>query len=262
MFKMRKYWAIFQLSFIHALRNYKALIGLSIFLITCLTIFAHLWKIAAARKGVISFTPEQLLWYIAFNEWVLISIPDTQDDMEQDLRSGRLAYLLPRPISYLGSIFAEAAGTLTVNLIVLGFVTFLFTWFQVDALPFHPASLPIIILFGFAAGAIGILFRMLIGLSTFWLHEADPLLWIWEKMLFMLGGLMLPLTVYPQWLQSIAYLTPFPSILGERSSLAFHFDLHHILTLAGCLISWGGIGFICLLLVYRKGLRILNIEGG
>ena len=184
---MGKYFAIFRLSFLHALKNYKALIGLSVFLITCLIIFAHLWKIAAAKKGLVSFSPEQLLWYIAFNEWVLISIPDTQDEMELDLRSGTLAYLLPRPISYLGSVFAEAFGKLTVNLIFLGLVTFLFTWIQVGALPFQAIGLLPTIFFGFAAGVIGIVFRMLIGLSAFWLHTVDPFFWIWEKLLFMPG---------------------------------------------------------------------------
>lgn len=262
MINVQKYLAIFRLSFVHSLKNYKALVGLSIFLMTCLIIFAHLWKIAAAKKGIVSFTPEQLLWYIACNEWVLISIPDTQDEMEQDLRSGTLAYLLPRPISYLGSVFAEAAGKLSVNLVILGIVTFLFTWLQVGVLPFHPIGLLPTLLFGFAAGLIGIIFRMLIGLSAFWLHTVDPFFWIWEKLLFMLGGLMLPLTIYPQWIQTIARFTPFPVILGERSALALDFNLHHISTLACSFFIWGGIGLISLLCLYRKGLRILNVEGG
>ena len=78
----------------------------------------------------------------------------------------------------------------------------------------------------------------------------------------MLGGLMLPLTVYPQWIQTIAHFTPFPAILGERSALALDVNLHQISTLAGSLIGWGAFGFICCSSVYRKGLRILNIEGG
>lgn len=262
MHKAQKYFAIFNLSFLHGLKNYKALIGLSIFLITCLLIFANLWKIAAARIGMVSFNPDQLLWYIAFNEWVLISIPDTQDEMEQDLRSGRLAYLLPRPISYLGATFAEAMGTLCVNLLFLGSVTFLFTWWQVGALPFQPIGLLVVILFGLLAGIVALFFRMLIGLSAFWLNEVDPFFWIWEKLLFMLGGLMLPLTVYPQWMQMIANFTPFPAILGARSALALDFNLEQVVTLAVSLIGWGLVGLISLLFVYRKGLRILNVEGG
>lgn len=260
--KMEKYLAIFNLSFVHTLKNYKALVGLSIFLMTCLIIFAHLWKIAAAKTGITSFNPEQLLWYIAFNEWVLVSLPDTQEDMQQDLRSGRLAYLLPRPISYLGATFAEAAGTLSVNLLVLGLVTFSFTWLQVGSLPFHPSGLLVTIIFGFVAGLIGIIFQMLIGLSAFWLTEVSPFYWIWEKLLFMLGGLMLPLTVYPQWMQTVAQFTPFPAILGERSALALDFNIHNVLTLTCSLLGWGAIGLFSLFMVYRKGLRILNIEGG
>ncbi len=262
MFKFQKYLAIFNLSFLHTFKNYKALLGLSLFLMTCLIIFAHLWKMAAAKTGIASYNPDQLLWYIAFNEWVLVSIPDAQEEIEQDLRSGRLAYLLPRPISYLGATFAEALGTLTVNLLVLGGVTFLFTWWQVGALPFHPLGLLVTLLFGLMAGLIAVIFQMLIGLSAFWLQEVSPFFWIWEKFLFMLGGLMLPLAVYPQWMQTLAHLTPFPAILGDRSALALDFNLNHVLTLTLSLTGWGVFGLFCLLLVYRKGLRILNVEGG
>lgn len=260
--KLQKYLAVFQLSFIHTLRNYKALVGLSIFLVTCLIIFANLWKIAAAKQGAVSLSPEELLWYIAFNEWVIISLPDTHETIEQDLRTGKLAYLLSRPISYPGSIFAEAAGALTANMLALGTVTFLFTWYQAGALPFQAGGFIIAILFGLSAGVLAILFGMLIGLSAFWLHETDPFFWIWEKLLFMLGGLMLPLTVYPQWLQAIAHLTPFPLILGERSALAIDFNLQSILMLSTSYLGWGAFAVVCVALLYRKGLRIVNIEGG
>lgn len=257
-----KYLAIFKIAAIQALKNYKSLIGLSIFLITCLIIFAHLWKIAAARTGVVDLNPSQLLWYIAFNEWVLVAIPDVHEGMEEDLKSGRLAYLLPRPISYLGATFAEAAGTLSVNLFVLGCVTFLFTFWQTGSLPFSPTGLVIACIFGLMAGIVAIIFHMLIGLSAFWLNEVTPFYWIWEKLGFMLGGLMLPLAVYPSWLQTVASYTPFPVILGGRSALALDYSVGAVLNLAFATVVWGLIGLFGLLFVYRKGLRILNVEGG
>lgn len=259
---MSKYLAIFSLSFSQTLKNYKALVGLSIFLITCLIIFAYLWKVVATKAGATSLNPHHLLWYIAFNEWLIVSLPDVQEEMEQDLRSGRLAYLLPRPISYLGATFAEAMGTLSANMVVLGAVTFGFTWWQAGALPFQGPGLLLVLLFGITAGCIAILFLMLIGLSAFWLSDVTPCYWLWEKSLFALGGLMLPLTVYPEWLQKIAFFTPFPAILGDRSALALDFSLNHIFTLAATLLFWGGCAYLILKVLYRKGLRILNIEGG
>lgn len=260
--KFQKYVEIFNLSVIQGLKNYKSLIGLSIFLITCLLIFAHLWKVVAAKTGVVDLNADQLLWYIAFNEWVLISLPDIQDDMEEDLRSGRLAYLLPRPISYLSSIFFEGLGTLSVNLLVLGIVAFTFTWIKIGTIPFHASAFPITIALGFLAGCVGLLFQMLVGLSAFWMQQVSPFHWLWEKLLLTLGGLMLPLSVYPEWLQKIAYLTPFPAILGERSALAIQFSLHNVLYVTSMLLFWAFLGLSGLVFLYQRGLRIVNIEGG
>lgn len=259
---MAKYFTLFTFSVIHSLRNYQGLIGLSLFLITCLLVFAHLWQVAAAKIGAAHLDPDQLLWYIALNEWVLIAFPEVQEGMEQDVKRGRLAYLLPRPISYLGATFAEGLGTLSVHLGVLGLVAFLFTWWRTGIVPFDIPSFCIIIVLGLLAGIVAVIFQMVIGLSSFWLQEVAPCNWIWEKLLFALGGLLVPLSLYPSWIQSIAAYTPFPAILGQRSALAIHFSLVEATTIAATLILWGILGGIALQVLYRRGTRILHIEGG
>jgi ABC-2 type transport system permease protein len=262
MVKTEKYLTIFNLAIIHSLRNYKALIGLSLFLIACLVIFAHLWKIAAMKTGMVDLHPDQLLWYIALNEWVLIALPDVQEDMEHDLRSGRLAYLLPRPLSYLCATFFEGLGILCVNLWVLGCVAFAFTWIRIGDVPFGVSAFPLIFVLGLLSGCVGLVFKMLVGVSAFWLRQVEPFHWIWEKLLFTFGGLMLPLAVYPPWLQKIAHFTPFPAILGERSALAIHFIFQDVLSVTTTLLFWGLLGLSCLVLLYRKGLSVLSVEGG
>lgn len=261
-FKWNKYFALASLSFIYGLKNFKSLIGLSLFLIACLVIFSHLWQVATAKVGVAIFDPDQLLWYIALNEWVLISLPDIQLDMEHDLRSGKLAYLLPRPISYVGAKLFEGIGTLLLNLCVLGVVSFSFTWIWIGHLPFSFFALCISILLGILAGVAALIFQVLIGLSAFWVQEVAPFNWIWEKFLFVFGGLILPLSIYPNWMQMIAFCTPFPAILGARSALALDFNSEQIFQIAFSLIAWSLLGLISLAIFYRKGLRILNIEGG
>lgn len=259
---MSKYRFIFTLAVTQSIKNYKALIGLSLFLLTCLLVFAHLWKIAAAKIGAAHLHPDQLLWYIALNEWVLISIPDVQIDMEQDLRSGKLAYLLPRPVSYLGGVFCEGLGMLAVNLLALGAVAFLFTWWRIGIFPFDAPTLITLVVLGIAAGCVGLVFQMLVGISAFWLQEVSPFNWIWEKLLFAFGGLILPLAVYPLWIQKIAYWTPFPAILGQRSALAIDFSFTEVLHISLSLFCWGLLAAACLLFLYRRGLKILNIAGG
>lgn len=259
---MNKYLQLFKIGAVQSLKNYKELIGLSIFLITCLTIFSHIWKIATVKSGAVNLDPNHLLWFIALNEWVIIALPEIQYEIEQDLRSGRLAYLLVRPISYPISVFSEACGSLIVNLVFLGIVAFSFVWIQVGGLSFDAVNFAITIILGIFAGILGLIFQMLIGISAFWMQEVGPLHWLWEKLLFMLGGLILPLTVYPQWIQSIAHATPFPAILGGRSALVFDPCFSHTCWIISSLIFWIIVGSSILFFLYRRGLRILNIQGG
>ena len=259
---MGKYFEFFRLAFIYGLKNTKLLIGLNIFLITCLLIFSNLWKIIAARRGITHFDPQQLMWFIALNEWVVIAVPDIDNDMEDDLHSGRLAYQLPRPISYVGTMFCDAMGQLVLNLVVLGLVTFLFTWWLVGVFPFTLATLGATLGLGLLAGVIGVLFRMLIGLSAFWFKDVSPFQWMWEKFLFLLGGLMLPLSVYPKWIQVVASWTPFPAILGGRSALALDFSWSQVMSWCLNMVAWILIGSICVFIAYRRGLKVVTIEGG
>ncbi len=162
MIKLAKYSTIFILAMFHSLKNYKALIGLNLFLIICLLIFSNIWKVSAAKIGMIHLHHDQLLWYIALNEWVLIAIPNVQMDIEYDFRNGRLAYFLPRPISYLGMIFFEGLGILCINLLTLGLFAFLFIWFRTGIFHFDVFRFVIFGTLGILAGAVGMIFQMLI----------------------------------------------------------------------------------------------------
>lgn len=258
---MGKYFAFYRLAFKHTIRNKKGMFGLSIFLLACLVIFAYLWEVVAARKGALNLNANDLLWYIALNEWVLISMPHLQEDMDFDLKSGRLAYQLPRPISYLKATFFENAGKLSANMLVLGVVTVIFTSLRIGSMP-SLSVLLISIPLGMGAGLVGIGFYMFIGLTGFWLKDITPFSWIWEKFLFLFGGLILPLSIYPIWVQKIAYFTPFPIILGERSSIALSFTWSKVAIISAYLVFWAFFVAILVLLAFRKGMKQLQIEGG
>lgn len=260
--KWNKYLALFKMSILHNLRNYKLLVGLSIFKVTCLLIFAHIWKVAAARVGAVDLDPKLLLWYIAFNEWILIAVPDIEIDMEYELKTGQLAYFLPRPISYLGSKIVEGLGGLLLNMCVLGLVGFSFTYFWTGSLPLPWPAFILALFLGALGGFLSLVFTLVVGISAFFVDEVEPWRWVWEKFLFVFGGLMLPLTVYPQWMQTIAQWTPFPAILGGRSGLIFNFETAAILSFLASTLIWCGAGLVLLYTLYRRGLKLLNVEGG
>ena len=60
----------------------------------------------------------------------------------------------------------------------------------------------------------------LVGLTTFWLHEAMSLAHVKRSLAMLLGGAMAPIALFPAWLQALASVLPF------RYIYAFPVDIY------------------------------------
>nr|QQZ49148.1 hypothetical protein JKL49_18675 [Phenylobacterium glaciei] len=60
------------------------------------------------------------------------------------------------------------------------------------------------------AVTVGMLLYALAGLCAFWTRRILPVMLVIQKLMFLLGGLFAPITLYPDWLRKIAEATPSP----------------------------------------------------
>ena len=51
--------------------------------------------------------------------------------------------------------------------------------------------------------------EILVGLTAFWVEDTQPAEWIYSKLVITVGGLFLPLDLFPDWLATIARALPF-----------------------------------------------------
>ena len=238
------------------------LLGRGAFFGVILLIFSRLWEVVAARGAVAGVGPGELIWYLALTEWVILSLPLTHLEIEQDVRSGDIAYRLTRPISYLGTRLAEAAGLFAIRAGVLALVGGGFAWSLAGGLPADPRGLALAPFLGLLAGALGIVFMAWIGLSALWLQDSSPLYWVWQKLAFVLGGLMLPLEIYPAWLRALAEFTPFPSMMYSVGRTALAFDPAAAAGIWAQQLCWTLLVSVLCVWTYRRGLRALAVNGG
>jgi ABC-2 type transport system permease protein len=89
-----------------------------------------------------------------------------------------------------------------------------------------------------------------------------PVYWVWQKLVFVLGGLFVPLEIYPGWLREIALWTPFAAMLHGPGRMAFGWQPELALLVAAKLFFWGVAVSALLYLVYRRALRVLDVNGG
>lgn len=225
------------------------LFGNVFFMAVIVGIFSALWRSAAEFGLPSSLTSRQLVWYLAITEWLALSQPSIHFQIATEIRRGDVAYALQRPVSYLSACFARAVGELALRLAVLAPAALLVGWFFAGGLPSTSAALAQAAAFGLGAALVAAAFRVLIGLCAFWLQDVMPLHWIWQKLGFVLGGLMLPLEFLPASLQRLAHYTPFPCLLygpaafvigsGQRARLALELAVWFLFAAASAGLMFG-----------------------
>src|SRR5688572_17478104 len=101
-----KYAAFAQLGFRQAIAEPGELLGRVVFFVLILGVFSAVWR-AVAETGSVARNPNEMLWYLAMTEWVVMAVPQIFVQMEDDIRRGDVAYQIARPASWLGSRFAH-----------------------------------------------------------------------------------------------------------------------------------------------------------
>jgi ABC-2 type transport system permease protein len=250
-----KYWAVALIALRHRSQARAALPLRATFYVLLLLIFSRIWSAVVPNAG-------DYVWYLAVADWVTLIQPRLFDSIQRDVRSGDLACLLGRPISYLGSKLAEAAGELVPSFVALGLVGAVTAYALSGGWPHEPLGLFAALVLGLLASVLWQLANALIGLSSFWLDDCTPLYWLWQKASFVLGGMFVPLALYPAWLQTLAGWSPFSAMIAGPASMVLHFDAGIFVLLvaklgASIVLAWHVLQF-----TYQRALRAIAVGGG
>lgn len=221
-------------------------------------VFKQLWTVLLVEGSDV----REHVWYLAITEWVLLVQPRVHLEIENDVRSGELTYHLTRPVSYLSFRLSEALAELLIGMLALGVFGFAYTYLIAGGLPSDPRGLLVVVPLGLCAALLALCFHVLIGLSSMWLFDCSPVYVVWQKMTFVLGGLMIPLTLYPAWLRTIAEATPFSALLSGPGSLAFGLHAESVWRTTLRLGAWLALAVWLVRRVYERGVRRVELHGG
>lgn len=229
-----KYWWI---SLTSAKSNlaYLAEIGSRVFFLgVILYIFLRLWQVTYSETGsqtLGGLSLPQMLWYLAITESIILSGPRVAQSVDQDVRTGAISIHFIRPLSYplycMFNTLGERAVRFFVNMSVGALISVVFVGF----VPMN--------LFGFfcfltvlpLAFVIDFLGNFLIGLAAFWLEDTNGLVLIYSRMTMILGGMLIPLELFPDTWQTTLKLLPFsavvygPARLFVAPDLSFYQDI-------------------------------------
>ncbi len=237
----------------------------TLFLAVILYIFLQLWRVtysetASATLG--GLTLAQMLWYLAMTEAITLSTPRVAQEVDQDVRTGALAVQLIRPLSYplarLWMTLGERLVRFALNVAVGSMLALLL----VGPIAFTPLGLLMFALTLPLAFVLDFLGNFLIGLAAFWIEDTSGLALIYSRLTMILGGMLIPLELFPERLQPILRALPFAGIVYGPARMFVHPELGFM---ANLVVRQGiaiGVFAIAVALVYRVALRRIFSNGG
>ena len=262
---IQKYGAVLRVSIANNLAYLMEVFFRALFLIAVVFILGQLWKTTFSARGaklLSGFSITDMIWYLAAAEAFALSLPTLTRNIDLEVRSGQLAYLLGRPCSYVFYHFAQYLGERLVRLAINGIVAATlalvfvglphFTWMGI-------AAWPLVVLL---ALCIDFVAYFSIGLLAFWTEETNSFTLIFNRLTLVLGGVLAPLEIFPQPLRGIAQALPFSAILYGPARTLIHFEPGPFVGLLWQQIITLAAGSLILLVLYRVAIRRVNINGG
>lgn len=260
----RAMWRAARTSWAASFASPIVMIGRCCFYMLLMTVITALWGMVAREQiagGLAHLLPAGGLgFYVGVTEIAVLGTPAIHLKLEDDIRSGLIESRLLRPKSHLLLRFAEAMGGAFARMATLGVCGALLLALSDFAVPL-PHWWPAIILLMIQSAIIGVLIGLAMGLAVFWVGQVTPLQIVVQKLSFLFGGLMAPVTLYPDWLAHIAMATPFAAQMYWPATMATTPTLAIFVQALLLQLVWIALLSLLVLWIWSRGVARVLREG-
>lgn len=260
-----KYGAIAYLNLQNQLAYIWDAANRAVFVIFVMFIFIQLWT--AVYEGrpsgeIAGLTLANTIWYFLIAE--VMELGRVRHDMaiSDEVKDGSIAYTLIRPYNYLGYHLFNTLGELVIRMglvFVLG-LPVVFYYAGPPSLDWR--HLPAVVLIIALAVLLDFAMASIIGLLAFSTEDTNSFRLIYQKLTFILGGLLIPIDFLPAWLQRIALALPFGLTTYAPARLFVAFAPDTFWALLWRQLGWLLIIGLVLWRQYNWAIRRLSINGG
>lgn len=234
-------------------------------LVVFLFILATLWEATYRAQGASTLgglTWPQMTWYVTFTEAMVMSRVNVARRIDEDVRTGDLAYALLRPGGYLT---ARLGAYLAERLVRFGFTLTLGAIVAMGiagpvAIDLRAGAAALLVV----AGAFLLEFVIVagIGLGAFWMEDTSSVYFVYTRLSMLLGGLLIPVELFPDAIASVAWALPFAPMIHGPARLALAHDASGLLPAMTSLVASMAVVGAIVAVTYRVGLTRVTAHGG
>ncbi|WP_166238986.1 ABC transporter permease [Paenibacillus turpanensis] len=224
--------------------------------------YACIWAGIGESRSLGEYGTDGMVGYIAFTQaslWVTGFI--TQGlGLPGSVRTGQIALDLMRPVHLFPHLVSKEWGQIAYQFFYksIPIYTLYVLVFQLNLPSLWPGGVLTFLALGCAA-YLSICMNYIIGASAMWTTESQWLYWANHAVMMLLAGFFIPVEWLPDWLQALAWLSPYPHLLYVPTRIYLGYEQAGLLLGS---VSWCvAMTFLCLA-VTRLLRRKVEVQGG
>lgn len=266
MLVLYKYMAMLKIKVIETLHYIYDVLGRSFFYILIIGIMTMLWSTIYGEQGktiIEGFTLPMMIWYLVVTELITLSSVHILQVISEEVKGGQIAYILTKPYSYIGYHMSSYAGATLVRLAINSVLALAIGLTLVGPLSgYNIFNTPMILLSILLGMTLDFFINLCLSLTAFWVEENSPFRWIYQKLVFTLGGMLMPLELFPTWLYKFSKYLPFGFVTYGPAKLAVNFSIGDFLEIILFQCIYIGVFLGIAVFMYKKGVKVLHVNGG
>jgi ABC-2 type transport system permease protein len=231
------------------------------FYVLVVGVMASLWRTAAEAHGgsIAGYSALALTWYLATSEAATVSINARLiEDIGIDIADGTVATEMQRPVPVLVIRIAGELGRTLPRLVACAVGGIVVSWLLGGAPPDGAAlalAAPSLVL----AVTCNLVAMHAFAAAGFWLRDTRSAWFLYQKLVFLLGGMLIPLEVLPGVVETVAKALPFMAMAYAPARLASgHVEPYLLLVQVGWLVVLAAAAAG----IFAAGERRLQAAGG
>ena len=260
---VNKYFHIGKVNFLNSIAYVGDVIAGSFLVGMIIFIFVYLWSaIFTGGKVIEGFTLGKILWYLVLSESIVTAYSRVIEEIGGEIKSGEIANYLNKPYDYIIYKYAMSIGYATLKFFITFVIGSVIVFLMIGEISFSFKAIPFVLITVILALTLHFTLMALMGVFAFWMEDAKSLHFIYQKLVFTIGGMLIPLSFFPAWLEKISIFLPFSYIAYFPAKLFVMFDfklfLQTILLQLLWILIFAGITYF----LYSKYVKRLSINGG
>ena len=175
-----------------------------------LVLYAYIFKLKGGEinGAIYSVAAWSMFLYFIFS---MLGLREIARLITQDVKSGNVEILFSKPISYLGYRVWWQIGSGLYSFLVTTILGTAILAFAVGIPKTMQITLfsPSLFLIFIGSIFLSLVLYGIVGLLAFWIEETNPVFWVVDKTVMILGGAYLPVALFPDFMYKFAVYSPF-----------------------------------------------------